>query len=408
MTLLRRLTVWRWCLLAGMALAVVATPPLLGIALPSGPLLGVLALLAAYNSLIVPRRSAEAPLPSGLAGQLLIDLTGLGVLLYLSGGAANPLVSLLLFPVAVAALSLPGRWVILVTLLAVAIYSVLTFFFLPLNIADVERASRLHLAGMWLTFVVSALMTAWFITHMTISIRTRDAELAAVREQALRDGQIVALGQQAAGAAHELGTPLATMIIVADELAKDPRIPADLREDTYLLRKQIMLCKEIISNLVKRAGIDRTTAIRRQTTVEWMGKLLAKWRSLWPNANCALLVETKGTSPMIGAEDTLEQAIFNLLNNAVRVSPHAMTLSISWDAEQLSIAMLDRGPGFPAEVLRLAGSEPLSGSEQGSGIGLWLTRSAVERLGGTLHLENRPEGGAAELRLPVSPHQRES
>jgi hypothetical protein len=106
--------------------------------------------------------------------------------------------------------------------LAVALYTLLMWQFLPLAVADAERAARLHLAGMWLTFVVSAAMIAWFVARMTASIRERDSRLAAAREQALRDERVVALGALAAGAAHELGTPLATIAVLVGELEQDP------------------------------------------------------------------------------------------------------------------------------------------------------------------------------------------
>jgi two-component system sensor histidine kinase RegB len=163
---------------------------------------------------------------------LCVDLVALAILLYLSGGAANPLISFLLVPVAVAALSMPGRLTAVVALLAIAIYSLAHVgVYLPLPVADAERGARLHLGGMWLTFVVSATMIAWFVARMTASIHERDSRLAAAREQALRDERVVALGALAAGAAHELGTPLATMAVVIGELEQEPCLDADARTD---------------------------------------------------------------------------------------------------------------------------------------------------------------------------------
>jgi two-component system sensor histidine kinase RegB len=199
-----------------------------------------------------------------LFGQLCVDLMALAVLLYLSGGAANPLISLLLIPVAVAALSLPGRLTAAVTVLAVAIYSLLTWFYLPLSVGDAERAARLHLAGMWLTFVVSAAMIAWFVARMTASIRERDRRLAAAREQALRDERVVALGALAAGAAHELGTPLATIAVLVGELEREPALDADARADLALVREQVALCKGIISGMANAAARRAPSRCRRR------------------------------------------------------------------------------------------------------------------------------------------------
>lgn len=401
MTAYRRLVLLRWWLLGGVLLAVLAAPNLLDIAVPLLPMLAVLALLAAFNLVARYRAGGDELQPAELGGQLAVDLAGMGVLLYLSGGAANPLVSLLLIPVAVAALSLPGRWVAGIVALAVGLYSFLMLFSLPLPIADAARATRLHLGGMWLTFVVSAALFAWFMTRMTASIRARDAQLAAAREDALRDAQVVALGQLAAGAAHELGTPLATMSVLAGELAQDARLPEDASEDVALLRRQIVACKEIVGGLTQRAGIGR--AGQALPAADWLNSLLARWRTLWPQATCRFEVKGAGELPHIVVDPAIEQAITNLLNNAARAAPEGLCVALDWDAARLRVAVSDCGPGFPPEVLRCCGAEPVQPQGEGSGIGLWLTRSAVERAGGTMRIENSAAGGVATVELPLTP-----
>jgi two-component system, sensor histidine kinase RegB len=396
----RRLAQLRWWLLGGLSVAVLSAPTFLDIALPLPPLIAVLALLAAFNVVAQMRGRGEIFGAAELAGQLGVDLAGMGVLLYLTGGATNPLVSLLLLPVTVAAFSLPGRWVGGIGVFAVGLYSFLMLYSLPLPIADVERATRLHLGGMWLTFVVSTALVAWFVTRMTASIRERDAQLAAAREEALRDSQVVALGQLAAGAAHELGTPLATMNILAGELERDARLPADARDDLALLRQQVSICKEIVGGLTQKAGIARAGAARQLPVVAWLDGLLARWRTLWPQASCSLEVMNAAVVPHIVVEAALEQAITNLLNNAAKSAPSGVRLVVSWDAAALRIAVCDQGPGFPPEILQTCGAMPLPAHPEGAGIGLWLTRAAVERLGGSLMLENQSTGGVATLTLP--------
>ncbi len=399
----RRLVQLRWWLLAGLALAALAAPTMLGIALPWPPLMAVLLLMAGFN-LVAMRRvdSLEFGVPA-VAGQLAIDLVGMGVMLYLTGGATNPLVSLLLLPVAVAALSLPGRWVGGIVALAVGLYSFLMLFSLPLPIADAARATRLHLGGMWLTFVVSAALIAWFMTRMTASIEERDARLASARERAMRDAQVVALGQLAAGAAHELGTPLATMNVLAGEMERDVRLPDEAREDLALLRQQIAICKDIVGGLTQKAGIARAESAQGIALDRWLEGLLARWRTLWPQASCRLELADAGPIPRLAVDAAIEQAINNLLNNAAKIAPVGMRMVADWDGLRVRIAVRDCGPGFPPEVLRCCGAEPLQPHEQGSGIGLWLTRAAVERAGGVMRIENSPEGGVATVELPLTP-----
>lgn len=399
----RRLVVLRWWLLAGLALAVLAAPAWLDVGLPLPPLVAVLLTLAAFNLLTQRRRDGADFGAAELAGQLAVDLAGMGVLLYLSGGAANPLVSLLLLPVAVAALSLPGAWVAGIAALAIGLYSFLMLYSLPLPIADAERAARLHLGGMWLTFVVSAALVAWFVTRMTASLRERDAQLAAAREEALRDAQVVALGQLAAGAAHELGTPLATMGVLAGELRRDAGLPEEARADMELLCRQVALCKEIVGGLTRKAGIARAGGDDGIPADAWLAGLLARWRTLWPQADCALdVAPAAGAPPTVAPPPALDQAVTNLLNNAARSAPLGLRLAPAWDGGRLRIAVHDRGPGFPQEILRRCGAEPRPAAAEGAGIGLWLTRAAVERLGGRLRLENTPTGGMAAIELPLA------
>lgn len=400
-TVLRRLVILRWWLIGGLALAVLSAPTLLEIALPLAPLLALLLLMASFN-LVIQLWAGKGDFRAiDLAGQLAVDLVAMAVLLYLTGGATNPLVSLLLLPVAVASFSLPARWVAGIAALAIGLYSFLMLHSLPLPIADAERATRLHLGGMWLTFVVSAVLLAWFVTRMTQALRARDLQLAAAREEALRDAQVVALGQLAAGAAHELGTPLATMKVLAGELVADARLPEDARADLDLLQRQIGICKEIVGGLTQKAGIERAT--QAVAVTDWLDGLLARWRTLWPRIDCPVEVAGAGAAPRILVDAALEQGITNLLNNAAQVAPQGMRVVLDWDAQALRIAVHDRGPGFSPEVLRRCGAEPLPAvaiANGGSGIGLWLTRAAVARRGGRLRLHNGA-GGVATIELPI-------
>ena len=400
----RRAITLRWWLLVAITLAVLSASTLLDIALPRLPMCAVLALMAAFNGYVQWRALTDDPVGAKeLFGQLCVDLAALAILLYLSGGAANPLISFLLVPVAVAALSLPGRLTAAIALLAVALYSLLMWRFLPLSVADPERATRMHLAGMWLTFVVSATMIAWFVARMTASIRERDSRLNAAREQALRDERVVALGALAAGAAHELGTPLATMAVVIGELEHETRLDADARDDLALVREQIVLCKGIISSMAARAGTLRPEQVQLQDARVWLEGVRARWHTLRPRATSRLMLDGAAGVPQIVAEATLEQALASLLNNAADASDTEIDIRLDWDESKLRIVITDGGPGFPSQVLRQAGSMPLPTRNGGAGIVLLLAFSAIERLGGRIVLDNPPGGGGlVSIELPIA------
>jgi two-component system sensor histidine kinase RegB len=400
---LRRLVSVRWWVLAAAAATLLAVPPLLDIALPLAPMLAAIGLALVWNAASARRaRQATDVVAGELFTQLSFDLVLFAVLLFFSGGATNPLISLLLPPVAVAALTLPARLVAAIAALAVAAYSLLMVSFVPLALDDPARAARLHLIGMWATFVVSVALIGWFILRMTETIRHRDAALAAAREQALRDERVLALGTLAAGAAHELGTPLATMAVLAGELAHDRRLDADARADIELLAEQVGHCKRIISGLAERAGAQRAEDAQRMRCDAWLESVHAGWLALRGDGGGRLEFAGTGATPTVVVEPTLEQGIVNLLNNAARAGGPVL-MRAGWDAARVFIEVRDGGPGFSADVLRAGGSAPFPAHDHGSGIGLLLTRAAIERLGGRLLLSNPSGGGGlARIELPLA------
>lgn len=399
---LRRLISLRWTMLALMAILVMAAPGFLDIRLPQGVLLAILALAALLNLVaqwqFQQRQSASA---NEVCSQLLIDMLTLAALLFFSGGATNPLISLLLPPVAIAALALPRFQVVLIGSTAVSLYAMLMILYLPLPIADASRATQLHLIGMWLTFAVSAGLIGWIILRMSQLIRQRDEALATAREQALRDERVTAMGTLAAGAAHELGTPLATMTLLAGELAVDERLPDDAREDLRLLRQQVMLCKQIITKLSRRAGAERLENIPLQPVDRWIDDLRQQWQATRPGSGCRMILGSDGPAPDILADPRLEQALLNLLNNAANACPQPLEIGLAWSSMEIEIDIRDQGPGFPTAVLDIFGRDKLPEHAGGCGVGLMLTCAAIEQLGGHLSLSNRDQGGAqARICLP--------
>ena len=392
---LQRLILSRWLALLILCGLVIFGPALLDIPIPQQPMLAILGVTAIINGIACWRlRQATTATTYELFSQLLIDVTALSALCFFSGGATNPLVTLLLPSVAIAALTLPVRCVFAIGTLALAAYSLLMIYYVPLPLPDATRATRLHLIGMWLTFAVSALMIAWFVVRMTRMIRQRDGELAAAREQALRDERVLALGTLAAGAAHELGTPLGTMALLAGELAHDASLSDEARADITLLRQQIQVCKGIITGLSRRAGAERLENAAIQPADRWLDGVRQHWHATRPQAASQLILRGEQPVPEIVADPRLEQGLLNLLNNAANASSKKITLILAWTATDLAIEVRDQGSGFPPAVLQHGGECNFPAHDKGSGIGLMLTRSAIEQLGGRLTLSNPDDGGA--------------
>ncbi len=403
---LRRLILARWAMLVAMTALILWIPPGLDISLPLLPMLAILAIAAMLNGIAHFRLRQATPEAAEITRQLLLDIVTLAGLVFFSGGATNPLVFLLLPPVAIAAITLPARHVLLVGCSAVLAYSLLMLVYLPLDISDARRATRLHLIGMWLTFLLSVILIGWIILRMTQLIRQRDAELAATRESVLRDQQVMAMGTLAAGAAHELGTPLATMNLIVGELQRDPAVPKVVHEDLAVLHQQLGVCKTIISTLVRRAGAERLENSQKQAVDRWLEQLRQHWHAARPQASSQLHIDGSGAVPHRLIDRRLEQAVLNLLNNAANASALPVDLGIDWSASDWTITIRDAGPGFPPELLEEGGRGDFlaqrGGNAMGFGVGLLLTQSAIEQLGGRLQLSNPPGGGArARITLPL-------
>jgi two-component system sensor histidine kinase RegB len=395
--LLGRLLAVRVSLIAGWAVGIAWLHWGLAIRMPLFPMAAVLVLMALFSLSTAWRLRLDVPATQmEFLAHLLADLTAFAVLVFFSGGATNPFVSLMLVPVIIAAISLRPRWVWLLAAVAGGYYALLLFIYQPLAIADPVAASRMHLGGMWFNFLISAGLIAFFVTRMHAALRTRDRELSALREKQLRDERIVALGTQAALAAHELATPLATIQTTAHELAaefaNDPEIGADCR----LLEQQAQACKRILTQLAARA---QDTPPAAQPLDSWLAALVERWQVLRPDARITptLPPDPRAFTP----PDGLEQAIQNVLNNAADAASEPVEFSAAVTDDALVIDIADRGPGFTPEQQALAGHVLFSGKPgRGWGMGLALTHATLERLGGSLTLNER-DGGGTRVRITL-------
>jgi two-component system sensor histidine kinase RegB len=401
--LLGRLLTVRVSLIIGWAAGIAWLHWGLAIRMPLLPMAAVLLLMGLFALSTAWRLRLDVPATQiEFLAHLLADLTAFAVLVFFSGGATNPFVSLMLVPVIIAAISLRPRWVWLLAAVAGGYYALLLFVYQPLAIADPLAATAMHLGGMWFNFLISAALIAFFVTRMHAALRTRDQELSALREKQLRDERIVALGTQAALAAHELATPLATIQTTAHELAAEFVNDPEIGEDCRLLERQAQACKQILTQLAARAQDTPPVA---QPLDAWLNAVIERWQVLRPDARIA--VQLPADNRDFNAPDGLEQAILNVLNNAADATPDAVELSAGTTADALVIDIADRGPGFTPDQKAQAGRVLFSGKPgRGWGMGLALTHATLERVGGSLTLTEREGGGTrVRIRLPWGPSE---
>lgn len=403
---LRRLFILRSIAIAGQALAIAVAVGMFDTPLPVAPMAAVIAALMAVNLRTWMRLRNHASVSDAeLFAELLADVAALTALLYLSGGSTNPFVSLYLLPLSIAAIALPPRYAWTMAVLTMVCYSALMFLYRPLGDGHEMHGNsfNLHVLGMWVNFLVSAVLIAAFVAGMSMSIRTRNRQLAAARERALRDEQVLALGTFAAGAAHELGTPLSTIAVLTRELERDHAAIPGLREDLALLRTQVDNCKRIITELTAAAGRARAGDAAPESVEKFLLGVVERWSLIRPQVRPRVLVAGTGPAPEIVSEDTVRQTLVNILNNAADASPQDVEVEGRWDTQDLTIEVRDRGPGVSTEAASRAGRSPFSTKSEGRGIGLFLANATIERLGGSVTLFNRDGGGGCtRVQIPLA------
>jgi len=402
---LRRLFFLRSIAIAGQCIAIAVAVLAYDTPLPVPAMAGIIALFATVNVRTFLRLRSAVPVGDfELFAELLADVAALTALLYLSGGSTNPFVSLYLLPLSIAAIALPPRYAWGMALLTMACYSGLMFWYRPLGHMHEGHgnAFNLHLLGMWVNFMVSAVLIAGFVAGMAMSIRARDRQLAAARERALRDEQVLALGTFAAGAAHELGTPLSTIAVLTREIERDHGANPDLKEAVGLLRTQVDNCKRIITDLTAAAGQARAGNAAPQGVEAFLREVVERWSLIRPQVQPRVLFSGDGPAPWIVGEETVRQTLVNILNNAADASPHDVEVEGRWTDREVIFEVRDRGPGISADVAARAGRSPYSTKADGRGIGLLLANATIERLGGNVTLFNRDGGGGCtRVRLPL-------
>lgn len=400
-TNLRRLVWLRWLMLAAWGSATLWAYCGLGWPVPATPLLVLLTASVLLNAITLWRLSGVARgwwvTEAELAAHLVFDLAVLGAVLYFADGASNPLASLLLIPLTLAAMFLPAYATWSLALGVAGLYAWLMFHFQPLGQHPDAHAHAwwLHRLGMGLTFGVGAVLIAGFVGRMAASLRQRDALLAQAREDTLRNEQILALATLAAGTAHELGTPLNTMQLLAEELREV--VPASHVEDLDLLTTQIAQCKTALTRLSARAS----ESVAAQPLATALTVLIDRWRLMRPDAAPAVAWPSAAPALTVHWPDALSQALLNLLDNAADAARGQVAVRLDWDKAHLSVRLEDDGPGLVHEAAQAAGRAVFS-SKGGMGVGLVLANATLQQLGGQVRLRPREEGGTrTEIDLPL-------
>ncbi len=398
----------RWIAVVGQIVTIGASHFWLGIPLPlerMGAVIGALILLNVSSLVWVRHRAAITN--QELLVALMLDVAALTAQLYLSGGATNPFTSLFLLQVTLGAVLLDARSTWSLVALSCACFVWLTLAYRPLDLPQnpLSDTYSLTVVGMLVGFALNAVLLVVFVTRINLNLRQRDAHLAALRQHSAEQDHIVRMGLLASGAAHELGTPLASLSVILSDWRRIPDLAADreLAEDLAEMETSLQRCKTIVTGILVSAGEARGEGSSPTTVTAFLTALVEEWRNA-RSVPTLYFVNTFGEDVAIVSDVALKQVIFNVLDNALEVSRDWIELLAEREGDNLVLSISDRGPGFAAEMLAQLG-KPYQSSKgrPGGGLGLFLVVNVVRKLGGSVTAENhRKRGATVRIVLPLS------
>jgi two-component system sensor histidine kinase RegB len=253
--------------------------------------------------------------------------------------------------------------------------------------------------------VIAAVLIALFVGRMARLLRQRDRQIAAMRENALRDQQVIELGTLAAGTAHELNTPLSTLAILASELDETSTDPEQKRQLRAML-DEVRVINERLNRIAGGVNAERSAGARHVELKAFLDELLASWADAHADVALDVVFDTGDRRLAVVAEATIEQALRNVLDNAAHATlangGRRVGVHIGLKGTRLTFAVTDQGAGLDPAVRDDMGLKAGSTKEHGLGIGLLLSRAALQRFGGRLDLKDAPLGGVeAQIELPL-------
>lgn len=395
----------RWLAVGGQLLTILVVQFLLEVPLPLREMLTLLGVLALFNVASWLRTRLALPVVNAeLFAGLLVDVAVLTGQLYYSGGVANPFIFLFLLQVAVASVLLHRRYVWLLVLATTCAFVALTLWHRPLALPLMDQAalSRHYVGGLLVCFALNAALLVIFIGRISRNLRQRDEALARLRQRAAEEEHIVRMGLLASGAAHELGTPLATLSVILGDWSRMAPFAGEpeLREEIEEMQRQIARCKAIVAGILSSAGETRGDAPQETTLHAFLDELGDEWKR---TRGAALEYRREGLDLPIISDTALKQMMHNVLDNALEAAPGApLFFHARWDDDTLALRVQDRGPGFPAEILERLGTPYQSSKGTGRGLGLFLAMNVARTLGGQIAAHNVPGGAEVTITLPLA------
>jgi two-component system sensor histidine kinase RegB len=395
---LKTLIALRWFAVIGQAITVLIVQYWLEFELPLAACLSVIALSAWLNvAMRMHYGNVQRLEPGPVAWLLAYDIAQLTVLMVLTGGLENPFAFFVLAPVSVAAISLPLRYTLPLGLFAVATSTLIAFFYWPLPWSTTETLVQppLYIFATWVANLVAIIFIGAYAWQVAEESRLMADALTATELVLAREQHLSQLDGLAAAAAHELGTPLSTIAVVAKELQHALGPDSPHAQDVKLLREQAQRCRDILGKL---------SALPSGWAPFEQGKLSALIEEVAaPHRNFGIAIDVvlppdRDGEPVVPRSPAILYGLGNLTENAVDFAVERVEIAVRWSEQDVAVTISDDGPGFPPEILSRIGEpyvtsrrRPAGDSEEGGlGLGFFIAKTLLERSGATLAFLNRP------------------
>jgi len=407
---LRKLVLIRWIAVAGQAATLIVVYYGLSFELPIKSALAVVAASAVLNTVASLPRNVGARLGDREAAlYLAYDTLQLGILLYLTGGLLNPFATLMLAPVTVSATILSRSSVIGLSVLTIVAVAALAFFHQPLPSRGgaLLDPPPLFMLGIWTALVCSTIFISGYVWSIAAEARKMRDAFSATQLALAREQRISAVGSLAAAAAHQLGSPLATIAVVAKELARELPPDSPHAPDAELLLSQSERCRNILTDLVRQRDGEQGSPFARlpfSVLVEAAGEPhLIHGIEMHYEIGAGRDADGRPIEePLVPRSPEIMHGLGNLIQNAIQFARHEVVVTTSWSEDTVAVDIVDDGPGFSAAVLARIGEPYISGrglplqqiGSQHMGLGIFIAQSLLERTGARLSFANLSDGGA--------------
>ena len=403
---LRTLVNLRWMALAGQTVTILVAVLALSLELHLGLCFLVIGIAAAANLIAVTIQPGNLRVSEAVAfSALFFDITQLAALLFLTGGLNNPFALFFLAPVTISATTLSLRSTFILAATATVLVSLLGGYHLPLTLSDgtVLALQPLHLAGFWIAIVSGTLFLSGFAFRVTLETERMSNALFATQTALARQQKLQDLGGVVAAAAHELGTPLATIKLVSTELEEELADRPDLRDDAALIRSQADRCRDILRSMGQAGKSDRhmnavpLEVVVREAAEPHADRGIAIHHDLVIHRDLAPPAGAAGRGPLVRRSPEVIHGLRNLVQNAVDFAETDVWVDVRWSAQEIAVQVIDDGPGYPPEVLSRLGDPFLRSRNRagygGMGLGLFIAKTLLERTGATLAFANGSQPG---------------